>query len=154
MKYGKAQFYADENIEETLVDYMRQKGYRVTTAREAGFAGRDDEFHLQEARRRKAFLFTKNSDFLNHCRFPFHDLTDTAVVILRTEDKPGGELNLGYMMLSLFDEIAASGRSNLAGMKIELKGPMLTFHARIDGQVKQDTVDMREQQRDRALFED
>ena len=109
---------------------------------------------LQEARRRKCILITKDTDFLDHRKFPFHNLKDTGIVILRTEDKPHSELNFGYMLVCFFDEVCKSGNQNLFGLKIEIRGPKMTLYARIDGKIKHDTVDISERIEDRQLFQD
>ena len=154
MKFGKVRFYADENIEDYLVDHIRDQGFHVEYARELGLCTRDDAFHLQEARRRKCILLTRDTDFLDHAKFPFHNLKDTAIVILRTEDKPEGKLNLGYMLVCLFEEIGASGNRNLYGLKIEIRGPRMILYARVDGRIKHDVVDISQPYEDRELFHD
>jgi predicted nuclease of predicted toxin-antitoxin system len=82
MTSGKARFYADENVEAYLVKHIRNSGIRVEYANELGFNPRDDLFHLQEARRRKCILLTRDLDYLDHREFSFDLLKDTAVVIL------------------------------------------------------------------------
>jgi predicted nuclease of predicted toxin-antitoxin system len=154
MKFGKTRFYADENIEQYLIDYIRDQGFRVDSATELGLSPRDDKFHLQEARHRKAILLTKDTDFLDHRRFAFHNLKDTGIVILRTKDNPENRLNYGYMLVCLLDEVGTSGTQNLSGLKIEIKGPKIIIHARVDGQIKQDTIDVSSRIQDRWLFTD
>lgn len=154
MTIGRARFYADENISQYLIDHIRSKGLRVISAKEEGLSPRDDVFHIEEARRRKCILLTRDSDFLDHRKFPFQKLKDTAIVILRTENKRNDRLNFGYMLLCLFDEIGASGNRNLQGLKIEIKGPKIIFHARVGGRIKRDVVDISEPFEDRGLFLD
>jgi len=84
VKFGKTRFYADENVELDLVDYFQSRGYRVESAHKLGLLSRDDHFHLQEAKRRKVVLLTRDVDFLNHREFPFRDLKNAAIVIMRT----------------------------------------------------------------------
>lgn len=154
MRLGKARFYADGNIEAYLVDHIRNSGYKVYYANELGFKPRDDRFHLQEARRRKCILLTRDGDFLDHRRYPFGDLKDTAIVILRSEDRGHADLDCGYMLVSLFDEIAASGNRNLYGLKIELQGSRIIFHANIYGEIKTDEVDISKKPYMKDLFEE
>ncbi len=118
MKFGKVRFYADENIEAYLVDHIRNSGYKVEYGNDLGFNPRDDQFHFQEARRRKCILLTRDDDFLDHKKFPFSNLKDTAIVVLRSEVRGRANLNFGYMLVSLFDDIAASGNKNLYGLKL------------------------------------
>jgi len=154
MTLQKARFYADENIEDYLIAYIRNQGYHVDSARELGFSSRDDLFQFQEAKRRKCLLITKDTDFLDHKRFPFHNLNNTAIVILRTEDKPHSQLNFGYMLVCFFDEVCKSGNQNLFGLKIEIRGPKMIFHARIRSKIKHDMVDISKGLENRPLFND
>jgi predicted nuclease of predicted toxin-antitoxin system len=153
MKFGKAKFYADENVEAYLVEHIRRNGFKVVCANELGFSPRDDGFHLQEARRRKYILLTKDNDFLDHRIFPFHELKDTAIVILRTENKGSHDWSFGYMLVSLFD-LAASGNKNLHGLKVELKGPKTLFYANVDGKIKSDEIDISRGGYEKDLFQD
>ncbi len=50
---GKVKIYADENVEKFIVEYLRDERFSIDSALELGFASRDDEFHLQEAKKRK-----------------------------------------------------------------------------------------------------
>ena len=154
MKFGKARFYADENIESYLVEHIRKNGFKVESANEIGFSPRDDQFHLQEARRRKCILLTRDDDFLDNKKFPFSNLKDTAVIVLRTETRSQANLNFGYMLVSLFDEIGASGNKNLYGLKVELKGPRIIFHANVDGKIKTDVIDISKNRYVKDLFQD
>jgi hypothetical protein len=73
---------------------------------------------------------------------------------LRTEKRGRNDLSFGYALVSLFDVIAASGRQNLAGLKIELKGPKIIFHANIGGQIKVDEIDISKRDYGKLLFQD
>ncbi|MFW9881167.1 MAG: DUF5615 family PIN-like protein [Candidatus Thorarchaeota archaeon] len=151
MKFGKVKFYADENIESHLITFIRQKGYKVESAFELGLSPRDDKFHLQEAKRRNCILITRDKDFLNHKKFPFSDLKSTGIVVLRSEEKDN--INLGFALVCITDEIGASGNKNIHGLKIEIKGPKMIVYANIDGKIKSDTVDIRkEEDFNRELF--
>jgi len=151
--FGKARFYADENVEQILIDHVRESGYKIDSANELGFHPRDDTFHLQEAKRRKCILLTRDKDFLVHNRFPFHHLNDTAIVVLRTDFGGSADLNYGYMLVSLFDEIASSGNANLHGLKIELRGTRIKFHAQIGGAIRVDEVDISKPGYGKDLFQ-
>jgi len=110
---GRVKFYADENIDMGLVDYLREKHkVNIKTANEMGFSGRDDEFHFAEAKRQKRFLLTCDSDFLNHSKFPFKEMV--GIVIL---DVPQQMPGLGWMALWLESEIVPSGKE-IYGTKI------------------------------------
>ena len=139
---GRARFYADENVEMYLVPFIRERGYRIEYAPELGLSGREDTFHLQEARKRKSVLLTRDTDFLDDQRFPFHNLQDTAIVVIRiaTGSEP---LDYGYMITSLLDEVGASGNKSLFGLKIQILGHRIIFRARIGGSVRTDVIDVR-----------
>jgi hypothetical protein len=110
---GKIKFYADENVDIALINHLRED-YKVniTTALEAGFAGRNDDFHYKEAKRQKRFLLTCDSDFLNHRRFPFNKMM--GIVIL---DVPRQGPSLGFISLWLTEHIVPSGKE-IHGTKI------------------------------------
>ncbi|NQT04001.1 MAG: DUF5615 family PIN-like protein [Planctomycetes bacterium] len=154
--YGpcKTRFYADENIPTNVIEYLRHHGFHVDSAIDLGYSSRDDKFQLQEARRRKSVLLTRDKDFMDHKRFPFHNLKDTAVVILRTLEKSGKSINFGFMLSGLIDQIGISGNKNINGLKIELLGPRIKFHARLKGAIKTDEIDISQEIEDRNLFEE
>jgi len=154
MRFGWARFYADEDIEDHLIVHLRDKGYHVDSARELGFAKKDDRFQLHEARRRKAVLLTRDLDFLNHRVHRFDELGDTGIVILRTEDKPETRVEFGYMLLALQKELGPSGSKGLHGLKIELRGPRMVLYARVNGRIRKDEVDISKPYGSRELFLD
>ncbi|HSF30681.1 MAG TPA: DUF5615 family PIN-like protein [Candidatus Tectomicrobia bacterium] len=149
----KARFYADENIEARLIQHLRSQGVKIDSAVELGFQSRDDSFHLHEACRRKSVLPTRDVDFLDDREFPYYVLRDTAVIVLRTDLGTRVTLDFGYVLVGLLDYIAPSGRKNLAGLKVAIKGPRIIFRARVDGKVKRDEVDISKPLAERALFQ-
>jgi hypothetical protein len=152
LKFGRARFYADEHVEQELIDFIRVEGYRVFSAKELRLSPRDDRFHLQEARRRKCILLTRDQGFLNTRRFPFTNLTDTALVVLHTQARRSETNAFGYLLTNLLKEVADSGRQNVAGMKIEIKGPKMTLHARIRGRIRREIIDTSRPPSDVPLF--
>lgn len=150
---SKARIYADENIENYLIDHLRSQGVTVLSAQELGFVPRSDEFHLQEARRRKCILFSHDTDFLNNKRFPYQNHRDTAIVVFRTDLDNKEALNIGYALVALLDHIVSSGKHNLGGLKIEIRGPKIIFHGIHDGKVKKDEIDISKPIKERMLFE-
>lgn len=144
---GRTHFYADENVDAALVGFMRTQGYRIDSAVELGLSPRDDRFHLQEAKRRKALLLTNDTDFLNDREFPFNNLHDTAIVVMRTDEK-APRMTRGYMLFALLDHVAPSGNHNLHGLKIELRGPVMALRAQRDGAVRSYLFDLSKPFRD------
>jgi predicted nuclease of predicted toxin-antitoxin system len=143
--------YADENVESFLVAHLRNQGLDVEHATELGYKPRDDQFHLQEARRRNAVLITRDLDFLDNRKFPFFNLRDTAIIVFRTETNQLN-LNVGYALVALLDWIAKGRITPIFGLKIEIKGPRFIFHAEIDGQIKRDELDISKKITTRRLF--
>jgi uncharacterized protein DUF5615 len=149
---GRTWFYADENIDEELIRWLRDRKHYVESAREFGYAGRDDEFHIQEAARRHCILLSNDADYLDDRKFPFHALTNTGVVVLGTSGRSTNLTQYGYMLLALEDEIARSGTDSLVGLKIELRGPRILLRARLGGRVRTDEIDISKPMRTRVLF--
>ena len=56
--------YADENIEEAIIQGLRRRGVEIVSARERVYIGRDDEFHLLKAKQLGAVVLTHDTDFL------------------------------------------------------------------------------------------
>jgi predicted nuclease of predicted toxin-antitoxin system len=56
--------YADENIEEAIIQGLRRRGIEVISVREEGYIGKGDEFHLHKAKQLGAVVLTHDTDFL------------------------------------------------------------------------------------------
>ena len=56
--------YADENIERSIVEGLRRRKIEVFSARELGYLGKPDEFHIRKASEMKAVILTHDIDFL------------------------------------------------------------------------------------------
>ena len=56
--------YADENVEEAIIQGLRRRNIEVVSVRERGYVGKDDEFHLQRAKQLGAVVLTHDADFL------------------------------------------------------------------------------------------
>jgi len=151
---GRTRFYADENVDEAVIRWLRAQKYHVESARELGYSKRDDEFHLQEAARRGCILLSNDVDYLDDRRFPFHRLTGTGVVVMHTSDRPAGRLQYGFMLVALEREIGKSGTANLLGLKVELRGPRVVLRARVGGRIRSDEFDVSQPIQDRELFSD
>jgi hypothetical protein len=69
----RIKLYADEDIEDDAVDYLRDEGINITSARELGHRGKPDSFHAAYAFKQKRFLLTKNEkDYFNERDLPFN----------------------------------------------------------------------------------
>jgi len=62
--------YADENIERSVIDGLRRRGIEVFSAKELGYSGRHDEFHMKKAADLKAVILTHDIDFLRIANRP------------------------------------------------------------------------------------
>jgi hypothetical protein len=114
---GRVKFYADENIDIGLIQYLRKvHKVNITSALEMGFHSREDHFHFQEAKRQKRFLLTCDKDFLNHSRFPFNQMLGAVIL-----DVPSGFPGLGWMSWWLEEHIVPSGK--------EIRGTKIVLHA-------------------------
>ncbi|TVM03843.1 MAG: hypothetical protein CV087_02965 [Candidatus Brocadia sp. WS118] len=60
--------YADENIERSIVEGLRRRKIEVFSARELGYLGKPDEFHIRKASEMKAVILTHDIDFLRIAR--------------------------------------------------------------------------------------
>ena len=56
--------YADENVERSIVEGLRRRRIEVVSARELGYIGKPDEFHIEKASEIKAVILTHDVDFL------------------------------------------------------------------------------------------
>lgn len=154
MKFGKCKFYADENIEESLIKFIRNKGYRVISAKELGYNGRNDEFHLQQAIKYKASLLSKDDDYLDNRKFSFDKLQKGSIIVILTKKDTNKIDNFGYSIISLLEEIGNSGNKNIQGLKFALQGSKITVQGRYKGRIMTDMTDIsKPQQKERRLFE-
>lgn len=137
---GRVRFYADENIEIGLVYHLRNKlQTNIISALEEGTSGRDDNFHFQEAKRRRRFLLTCDKGFLNNSRFPFNLLKGFGVIIL---DIPQIYPGVGWMIVWLKEHIIGS-RKNIEGTKIVLHERSLDIHYINDsGRISKDIINL------------
>jgi predicted nuclease of predicted toxin-antitoxin system len=76
----EAKFYADENVELVVVEILRDLGFDVLTASEAGLVHRDDADHFALAHREGRILLTYDRDFLNDRGFPPHRCSGVVVL--------------------------------------------------------------------------
>ena len=81
---GKAKFYADHNIDKSIVHVLRQWKYDVEVAAEIGAERQPDEFHYRRASKSKRVLLTQYKDYLDNRRFP---LSQSQGVILFNVDQ-------------------------------------------------------------------
>jgi len=74
-----ASFYADYDLDASIVEVLRHLKYDVETSQEIGFGQQRDEFHYRRAFKTKRVLLTKDKGYLDSERFP---LSQTRGVIV------------------------------------------------------------------------
>ncbi len=118
----KAKLYADEDIEEDAVDFLRSNGVNVFSARESGLRGKPDSFHAANAYKMKRFLLTKNAkDFMDDSEVPFNRTYGVIAV-----DGDMKDVN-GYLrvLLRVLQIIVPYGE-NFTGNKIKVSQQEIT----------------------------
>ncbi len=68
----KVKLYADEDVEDEIVSFLREEGVNIKSAKELGHRGKPDSFHAALAFKEKRFLLTKNAKhYMNDRLVPF-----------------------------------------------------------------------------------
>ncbi len=82
----KWRFYADNNVERGLVEYLRKSGFDILWIAENPDLRRqqEDRFHYQQAGIMKRYLLTRDLDFWDDRRFPLNQ--SPGVLIITTSD--------------------------------------------------------------------
>ena len=82
----KWRFYADNNIERSLVEHLRGSGFDVLWIAENPTLRRqqEDRFHYQQASEMKRYLLTRDLDFWDDRRFPLKQ--SPGILIITAKD--------------------------------------------------------------------
>jgi len=82
----KWRFYSDNNIEQSIVEFLRKSNLDVLWITEIPNLRKQQEdiFHYLKARKLRRYLLTRDLDFWNDQRFPLKN--SPGVVIITTED--------------------------------------------------------------------
>ena len=140
IKFRRARLYADEMVEDEAIEFLRNNKVNVQTARELGYAGRGDGFHVSYARRTKRFLFTKDRDFLNDRRFPLNNIP--GIIVMKADMTRVAEYATCLHLILGFVIPYGELRS---GQKIEVTPARLSHRFRTaDGQVVDEEFRMRD----------
>jgi hypothetical protein len=118
----RARLYADEDIEDEVVEFLRGNGVNITSARALGHRGKPDSFHGALSYKEKRFLLTKNAKhYMNDRKVPFQKVHGIIAV-------EGDMSEMGFYtrtLLSVLDLIPY-GEAYL-GMKIRVSGEEVSF---------------------------
>jgi len=95
----KLRLLADEDVDDRIVNTLRDRGIDIATVREQGYAGRDDSDIYQLARKEKRVLLTFNGkDFLNQGFFPLQSCPGVLWL-----DFPRDESHLGEAVFDILE---------------------------------------------------
>lgn len=110
---SKIKLYADEDIPLEVVKYARDElGWNVTyICEQKNLQGKEDIYHHRRARDEKRILLTRDKDYLDPCKFPFHK--SRGIIIL--EGKNTGKM---IYILSLLAPLLQERRHFLCFIKI------------------------------------
>lgn len=118
----KAKLYADEDIEDEVVEFLKDNGVNITSARTLGNRGKPDSFHAATSFKEKRFLLTKNAKhYMDDRQIPFQMVHGIIVI-----EGDMGEMYAYTRTLLTVLELVSYGEAYL-GMKIRISKDELSF---------------------------
>lgn len=90
--------YADENIEQSIIEGLRRRKIEVISAKDLGYAGKPDEFHIKKAFEFKAVILTHDIDFVRIANSS--DLSHRGIIFSHSKDVSVGQCIRGVELLS------------------------------------------------------
>ena len=118
----RAKLYADEDIEDEVVEFLKDSGVNITSARSLSYRGKPDSFHAALSFKEKRFLLTKNAKhFMDDKRVPFHMVHG----IIAIEGDMGEMYSYTRTLLTVLD-LVPYGEAYL-GMKIRVSKEELSL---------------------------
>jgi Domain of unknown function (DUF5615) len=143
-----ARLYADEDVEEEVVELLRAAGVNITSARELDHRGKPDNWQAEHARTKGRFLLTKNGrDFLNDTKYPWH----RGYSILVLEGDMANTPDLHAALRHIVHIIVPTGEFS-EGSKIVVGPRQITTRFREEGRIV--TRRFRLEGRDMEIWED
>jgi hypothetical protein len=135
----RMKLYADEDIEDDVVEFFRDQGVNVKGARELGHRGKPDSFHAALAFREKRFLVTRNGKHYWNDRVVPMNRTHGIIIVdadPRDTDAYGTTL-LNIMSFVPYADMNVGSKmkfsaSDLVVKIIDHKGRLTTTHYRSD----------------------
>jgi hypothetical protein len=135
----RMKLYADEDIEDHAVDFLRGRGVNIPSARELGHRGKPDSFHAGLAFRGKRFLVTRNGKHYWDDRLVPMNRTYGIIII---DADPRDTSAYGTTLLNIvafvpYADMAVGSKmkfsaSDLIVKIIDHKGRLTTTHYRSD----------------------
>jgi len=130
VRMRRARIYADENIEDEAIEFLRSQKVSVLSARELGYAGRGDGFHLNYARSKGRYLLTKDEDFLNDRKFPLNNVP--GIIVLAGDMSRMVDYNVALNLI--LTQVVPFGSLH-SGQKIQVSASRISFRFVLDGQI-------------------
>jgi len=90
--------YVDENIEHSIVEGLRRRKIEVVSAKELGYMGKPDEFHIKKASEIKAVILTHDIDFLRIASRP--DIHHSGIIFSHPEKISIGQCIRGVELIT------------------------------------------------------
>jgi hypothetical protein len=84
--FGRASFYADHGLDESIVLVLRHFGFEVETAREVGAERQPDPYHYKRAFKTKRVFLTVDKGFLDNAVYPLSQTRGVVVFNIDTAD--------------------------------------------------------------------
>jgi predicted nuclease of predicted toxin-antitoxin system len=113
----KARFLVDEHVPPHVAAYLREEGWNVVTAQEAGLTGRPDDDLFAFAKSEDRLLLTNDRDFLNEQK---HRSGSTGGVVVL----PGGSGETTALIEGVVDML-----QTIAPYWVPFRGSKIEFHA-------------------------
>ncbi len=83
---GEVSFYADHNVDASIVYVLEHHRYDVESAADVQGQRQPDEFHFRRAFKSKRVLLTQDKDYLDNSRFPLSQTCGVVVFNVDTAD--------------------------------------------------------------------
>jgi predicted nuclease of predicted toxin-antitoxin system len=90
--------YADENIECSIIEGLRRRKIEVFSAKELGYSGKPDEFHIKKASEIKAVILTHDIDFLRMASSP--EINHNGIIFSHSKDISIGQCIRGVELIT------------------------------------------------------
>lgn len=89
--------YADENIERSIIEGLRRRRIEVISAKELGYSGKPDEFHIKKASELKTVILTHDIDFLRIATT--HSLSHRGIIFSHSKEVSIGQCLRGVELI-------------------------------------------------------